>query len=143
MYINSVFVILELFPQERYNELNSIKKKMLVALFPLVDRKRSNRTGNNPNQIQNWPSINGKYENTLYTCIYQKHEVPVYTVEICLNYKQEPNLSPELSFHSSSLSQAHTVSFCIITFTLLCSWTHPLLDKFEEKSFNLQSLYKQ
>lgn len=86
---------------------------MLVALFPLVDRKRSNRSGNNPNQIQNWPSINGKYENTLYTCIYQKHEVSVYTVEIGLNYKQEPILSPEPSFMAGIQAVRHMHIPCL------------------------------
>lgn len=89
---------------------------MLVALFPLVDRKRSNRSGNNPNQIQNWASINGKYENTLYTCIYQKHEVSVYTVEIGLNYKEEPNVTSEPSFLSriQAVRHMHIPCFSIV-----------------------------
>lgn len=115
---------------------------MFVTLFPLVDKKRSNRSGNNPNQIQNWPSRNGKYENTLYTCIYQKHEVPVYTVEIGLNYKQEPNLSPEPSFLSRIQAHAHTVSWyhSVASHSFFVhEHTLPWI-KLRKKSFNLQSL---
>lgn len=81
--------------------------KMLVALFPLVDGKRSNRSGNEQNQIQNWPSINGKYENTLYTCIYQKHKVPVYTVEIGLNYQRN-----QIKVQNGVFCHSFKQSFC-------------------------------
>lgn len=122
---------------------------MLVALFPLVDRKRSKRSGNNPNQIQNWPSINGKYENTLYTCIYQKHEVPVYTVEIGSKLQTGTKSKSRTVFYHSFKQSYHMRIPCLGINLLdhihsLFMNTHSLLDKVEKKkSFNLQSLYKQ
>lgn len=55
---------------------------MLATLFPLVDKKGPTILGTNTkSNTKQAFFINGKYENTLYTCVYQKHEIPVYTVE--------------------------------------------------------------
>lgn len=140
MYIATVLVILKLlFSSEKMKKLSSLMK-MLVALFPLVDGKRSNRSGNEQNQIQNWPSINGKYENTLYTCIYQKHKVLVYTVEIGLNY-QRNQIKVQNSFLSLTQAVCHVLTPWInIVPVVSHSHTLSFLKVREKKSFNLQSL---